>query len=51
MLGFIFKFLEKFITTKYKNKLIILNNTNLHRNVKIKELVVKNNNLLYSVPY
>jgi ABC-type branched-subunit amino acid transport system substrate-binding protein len=38
------KFLEKFITTKYKNKLIILDNA------KIKELVAKNNNLLYRVP-
>ena len=45
------KFLEKFITTKYKNKLIILDNTSYHRNAKIKELVAKNNNLLYSVPY
>ena len=45
------EFLEKFITTKYKNKLIILDNASSHRNAKIKELVAKNNNLLYSVPY
>ena len=45
------EFLEKFITTKYKNKLIILDNASSHRNAKIKELVAKNNNLLYSIPY
>ena len=44
-------FLEKFITKKYKNKLIILDNASSHRNEKIKELVNKKNKLLYSVPY
>ena len=44
-------FLEKFITKKYKNKLIILDNASSHRNEKIKELINKNNKLLYSVPY
>ena len=39
------KFLQEHITTKFKNKLIILDNA------KIKELVNKHNNLLYSVPY
>jgi transposase len=44
-------FLEKFITKKYKNKLIILDNASSHRNEKIKELINKKNKLLYSVPY
>jgi hypothetical protein len=34
-----------------KNKLIILDNASSHRNDKIKELVNKNNKLLYAVPY
>ena len=41
----------KYITKKYKNKLIILDNASSHRNAKIKELVNKHNTLLYSVPY
>lgn len=36
---------------KYKDKLIVLYNTSSHRNDKIKELVNKNNKLLYAVPY
>jgi hypothetical protein len=44
-------FLEKFITGEYKNKLIILDNASAHRNERIKELVNRNNNILYSVPY
>ena len=44
-------FLEANITGKYKNKLIILDNASSHRNAKIKELVNKNNTLLYSIPY
>ena len=44
-------FLQKFITEKYKNKLIVLDNAPVHRNLKIKELVDKHNKLLYSVPY
>ena len=47
----LYEFLEKHITTKYKNKLIILDNASSHRNAKIKELVNKHNTLLYSVPY
>jgi len=44
-------FLEKFITSKYKNKVIILNNASSHRNERVKELINKNNKLIYSVPY
>ena len=45
------EFLEKYITTKFKNKLIILDNASSHRNERIKELVNKHNNILYAVPY
>jgi transposase len=45
------EFLEKNITSKLRNKLIILDNASSHRNEKIKELVNKNNNILYAVPY
>jgi hypothetical protein len=44
-------FLEENITSKYKNKLIIIDNASSHRHERIKKLVNKNNNLLYSVPY
>ena len=44
-------FLEKFIINKYKNKVIILDNASSHRNEKIKQLINKNNKILYSVPY
>ena len=47
----LYNFLEQNITLKYKNKLIILDNASSHRHEKIKELVNKNNKLLYSVPY
>jgi len=47
----LYDFLQEHITTKFKNKLIILDNASSHRNAKIKELVNKHNNLLYSVPY
>ena len=47
----LYEFLETHITSKYKNKLIILDNASSHRNDKIKELVNKNNKLLYAVPY
>jgi transposase len=47
----LYNFLEQNITSKYKNKLIILDNASSHRHEKIKELVNKNNKLLYSVPY
>jgi transposase-like protein len=45
------EFLEKFITEKYKNKIIILDNASAHKNDTICELVNKHNKLLYSVPY
>ena len=45
------EFLEKNITSKLRNKLIILDNASTHRNEKIKELVNKYNNILYAVPY
>jgi predicted adenine nucleotide alpha hydrolase (AANH) superfamily ATPase len=47
----LYEFLENYITKKYKNKLIILDNEYSHRNEKIKELLNKYNTLLYSVPY
>ena len=47
----LYEFLEIYITSKYKDKLIILDNASSHRNDKIKELVNKNNKLLYAVPY
>jgi len=47
----LYDFLETYITNKYKNKLIILDNASSHRSDKIKELVNKNNKILYSVPY
>jgi transposase len=40
------EFLEKYITTKFKDKLIILDNASSHRNERIKELVNKHNNIL-----
>ena len=45
------EFLEKNITSKLRNKLIILDNASSHRNQKIKDLVNKHNNILYAVPY
>jgi len=45
------EFLEKCITGKYKNKLIILDNASSHRNQRIKALVNNHNNILYAVPY
>jgi hypothetical protein len=39
------------IINKYKNKLIILDNASSHRNDKVKNIITKNNKLLYSVPY
>ncbi len=32
-------FLERFITNKYKNKVIILDNASSHRNIRVKELI------------
>ena len=45
------KFLEDNITSKYKNKAIILDNASAHRNEIIKNLVNNDNKLIYSVPY
>lgn len=45
------EFLETFITNKYKNKVIILDNASSHRNDGVKYTIMKNNKLLYSVPY
>ena len=44
-------FIMKFINGKYKNKLIILDNASSHRNQLVKDVIKKNNNLLYTVPY
>ena len=44
-------FLEHTITSKLRNKLIILDNASAHRNERIKALVNKHNNILYAVPY
>jgi transposase len=45
------EFLEHNITSKLKNKLIILDNASSHRNERIKASVNKHNNILYAVPY
>ena len=45
------EFLEHNITSKLRNKLIILDNASAHRNERIKTLVNKYNNILYAVPY
>ena len=45
------EFLETFITNKYKNKPIILDNASSHRNDNVKQTITKHNRLLYSVPY
>jgi len=45
------EFLEKFVTGKYKNKVVILDNASVHKNDTIRAFVNKHNKLLYSVPY
>jgi len=45
------EFIQTHISGKYKNKLIILDNASSHRNPKVKEIINKENHLLYSVPY
>lgn len=45
------EFLEKNITNKFKNKLIILDNASSHKNPKVKDIINKDNHLLYAVPY
>jgi len=47
----LYKFIEKYITSKYENKLIILDNASSHRNEKIKKLINEKNKLLYGIPY
>ena len=49
--GRLIEFLEKNITNKFKNKLIILENASSHKNPKIKDIINKDNHLLYAVPY
>ena len=44
-------FLNKFIVKKYKNKLIVLDNASSHRNKNVKDVIQKDNHLLYAVPY
>lgn len=44
-------FLENYITTKFQNKLIILDNASSHRSERVKQLVSEHSNLLYTVPY
>lgn len=45
-------FIEKNITNKYKNYLIIMDNGGAHKSIIVKEAIKKSNNtLLYSVPY
>ena len=44
-------FLNKFIVKKYKNKLIVLDNASSHRNKNVKDVIQKDNKLLYAVPY
>ena len=43
--------MNKFIVKKYKNKLIVLDNASSHRNKNVKDVIQKDNHLLYSVPY
>ena len=45
------EFLDTYITNKCKNKLIILDNASSHRNENVKHNIMKNNKLIYSVPY
>lgn len=44
-------FINKFINGKYKDKLIILDNASSHRNQLVNDVIKKDNNLLYAVPY
>jgi len=44
-------FINKFITNKFSNKLIILDNASSHRNQSVKKIIQQNNNLLYTIPY
>lgn len=45
-------FLQDYITSKYRNKLIVMDNAPSHRNAEIKKKITSSGNqLLYSVPY
>ena len=44
-------FINKFINGKYINKLFILDNASSNRNQLVKDVIKKDNNLLYTVPY
>lgn len=45
------EFLEKDVLAHARGKVIVLDNASSHRNPEVKKFVLKNNNLLYSVPY
>lgn len=45
------EFLEQQVLQNEKGKIVVLDNASSHRNPEVKKLVLKNNNLLYSVPY
>ena len=45
------EFLHKHVISRYKGKLIILDNASSHRNPNVKKAILQNNNLLYAVPY
>ena len=45
------EFLEEFIFNKYKNHLIILYNSDSHRNNYVKDATESENNYLFSIPY
>lgn len=45
------EFLQKYITNRYKNKVIIMDNASSHRNENVKKLASVKNKLYYSIPY
>jgi len=48
----IIEFYNEYITNKYTNHLIIMDNAVIHRSQRIKEIIINSDNyLLYSVPY
>lgn len=44
-------FLDTFITNRYNDKVIILDNASSHRNQNVKDKIRENNKLVYSIPY
>jgi transposase len=46
----LYDFLKHFINHN-NDKLIIMNNSSVHKNKEVRDLINENNNLLYSVPY